>query len=102
MMHRRYLSLQCVSAVPCTASQSLLIPCRLRRLVGTETRTEAMRIHFQNASIPTRAAKRLKLRLSLKESQARQITAQVFGYENWTDLHNALGGAAVSPPDGAC
>jgi|SRR5580698_5722064 hypothetical protein len=61
-----------------------------------------MRMYFQNASIPTRAAKRLKLRLSLKESQARQATAEVFGYESWTDLHNALGGAAVSPLDETC
>jgi hypothetical protein len=61
-----------------------------------------MRIHFQNASIPTRAAKRLKLRLSLKESQARQITAQVFGYENWTDLHSRLGSTEASPLDEMC
>jgi hypothetical protein len=61
-----------------------------------------MRIYFQNASIPTRAAKRLKLRLSLKESQARQITAEVFGYENWADLHSGLGCTEASPLDETC
>jgi hypothetical protein len=60
-----------------------------------------MRMYFQNVSIPTRAAKRLKLRLSLRELQARQITAKVFGYEDWTDLHDRLSSAA-SPLDETC
>jgi hypothetical protein len=61
-----------------------------------------MRIYFQNASIPTRAANRLKYRLSLKESQARQVTSEVFGYRDWTDLHSELGNKAASPLDEAC
>src|ERR1700712_3795520 len=87
---------------PCAASQSLLIPCRLWRLVCTETRTEVMRIYFQNASIPTRAVDRLKYRLSLKESQARQVTSEVFGYKDWTDLHSELGSKVASALDEAC
>jgi hypothetical protein len=50
-----------------------------------------MRIYFQSTSIPTRAADRLKYRLSLKESQARQVTSEVFGYKDWADLHSKLG-----------
>ncbi|MFM0433477.1 hypothetical protein PQQ75_30975 [Paraburkholderia aspalathi] len=61
-----------------------------------------MRIYFQNASIPTRAANRLKFRLSLKESQARQVTSEVFGYRDWTDLHRDLGSKAASALDEAC
>ncbi|CAB3789353.1 hypothetical protein [Pararobbsia alpina] len=61
-----------------------------------------MRISFHDASIPTRAVKRLKQRLSLKESQARQITSEVFGYRDWTDLHNELGSKAASALDEAC
>jgi hypothetical protein len=61
-----------------------------------------MRIYFQNASIPTRAANRLKYRLSLKESLARQITSEVFGYRDWTDLHSELGSKAASALDEAC
>jgi hypothetical protein len=61
-----------------------------------------MRIHFQNASIPTRAANRLKYRLSLKESQARQVTSEVFGYRDWTDLHSELGSTAASALDEGC
>jgi hypothetical protein len=61
-----------------------------------------MRIYFQNASIPTRAVDRLKYRLSLKESQARQVTSEVFGYKDWTELHSELGGTAASALDEAC
>jgi hypothetical protein len=61
-----------------------------------------MRIYFQNASIPTRAANRLKYRLSLKESQARQVTSEVFGYRDWTDLHSELGSKVASALDEAC
>jgi hypothetical protein len=61
-----------------------------------------MRIYFQNASIPTRAANRLKYRLTLKESHARQVTAEVFGYRDWTDLHNELGVQVASALDEAC
>src|SRR5260370_4918002 len=61
-----------------------------------------MRISFQIASIPTRAANRLKYRLSLKEYQARQVTSEVFGYRDWTDLHSELGGKAASALDEAC
>jgi hypothetical protein len=61
-----------------------------------------MRIYFQNASIPTRAVKRLKLRLSVKESQARQITSEVFGYKDWAELHGELGSKAASALDEAC
>ena len=61
-----------------------------------------MRMYFQNASIPTRAANRLKYRLSLKESQARQVTSEVFGYRDWTDLHSELGSKAASALDEAC
>jgi hypothetical protein len=86
----------------CTASQAPSISCRLWRLVGTETRTEAMRIYFQSASIPTRAVKRLKQRLSIKESQARQVTSEVFGYGTWAELHSELGSKAASPLDDAC
>ncbi|MEA3086635.1 MAG: hypothetical protein QOC89_4332 [Paraburkholderia sp.] len=61
-----------------------------------------MRIYFHNASIPTRAANRLKYRLSLKESQARQLTAEVLGYRDWADLHSELGSKAASTLDEAC
>ncbi|CAN7747824.1 hypothetical protein [Caballeronia sp. 15711] len=61
-----------------------------------------MRIYFQNASIPTRAVDRLKYRLSLKESQARQVTSEVFGYKDWTELHSELGSKAASALDEAC
>lgn len=61
-----------------------------------------MRIYFQNTSIPTRAVDRLKYRLSLKESQARQITSEVFGYSDWTDLHRELGSKPASALDEAC
>lgn len=61
-----------------------------------------MRIYFQNASIPTRAANRLKYRLSLKESQARQVTSEVFGYSDWTALHSELGSEEASALDEAC
>jgi hypothetical protein len=61
-----------------------------------------MRIYFQDTSIPTRAAKRLKHRLSLTESQARQVTSEVFGYSNWSDLHSELGRKAASALDEAC
>ena len=61
-----------------------------------------MRIYFQNASIPTRAANRLKYRLSLRESQARQVTSEVFGYKDWTELHSELGSKEASALDEAC
>jgi hypothetical protein len=61
-----------------------------------------MRICFQNASIPTRAANRLKYRLSLKESHARQVTSEVFGYRDWTELHSELGSKVASALDEAC
>jgi hypothetical protein len=61
-----------------------------------------MRIYFQNASIPTRAVDRLKYRLSLKESQARQVTSEIFGYKDWTELHSELGSKAASALDEAC
>jgi hypothetical protein len=61
-----------------------------------------MHIYFQNASIPTRAANRLKYRLSLKESQARQVTSEVFGYRDWTELHSELGSKVASALDEAC
>lgn len=78
------------------------IPFPLWRLVGTEFRTQAMRIYFQSSSIPKRAANRLKYRLSLKESQARQVTSKVFGYRDWTDLLSELGSKAASALDDAC
>ena len=87
---------------PRAASRFISIPCPLCRLVGTEFRTQAMRIYFQNASIPTRAANRLKYRLSLKESQARQVTSEVFGYRDWTDLLSELGSKGASALDDAC
>ncbi|MHB9839978.1 hypothetical protein Q8F57_034710 [Paraburkholderia terrae] len=61
-----------------------------------------MRIYFQSTSIPTRAADRLKYRLSLKESQARQVTSEAFGYKDWADLHSKLGTKAASALDEAC
>ncbi|SKC97304.1 hypothetical protein SAMN05445504_7129 [Burkholderia sp. CF099] len=61
-----------------------------------------MRIYFQSTSIPTRAADRLKYRLSLKESQARQVTSEVFGYKDWADLHSKLGTEVASALDEAC
>ncbi|NPT57642.1 hypothetical protein [Paraburkholderia elongata] len=61
-----------------------------------------MRIYFHNASIPTRAANRLKYRLSLKESHARQVTSEVFGYRDWADLHSELGSKVASALDEAC
>ncbi len=61
-----------------------------------------MRMYFQNASIPTRAVNRLKYGLSLKESRARQVTSEVFGYGDWTELHGELGSKAASALDEAC
>ncbi|QBR01512.1 hypothetical protein [Paraburkholderia pallida] len=61
-----------------------------------------MHIYFQTMSIPTRAADRLKYRLSLRESEARQVTSEVFGYKDWTDLHSKLGTQAASALDEAC
>jgi hypothetical protein len=61
-----------------------------------------MRINFKSASVPTRAAKRLKAALSLKESTAREWTARVYGYRTWHDLLQSLGSVAVSPLDEEC
>jgi len=61
-----------------------------------------MRINFKTASVPTRAAKRLKAALSIKDSTAKEWTAQVYGYRNWHDLVQALDTAGVSPLDEDC
>lgn len=61
-----------------------------------------MRIYFQNGSIPTRAAKRLKEQHRLKESEARRVTSIVLGYRNWADLENLLNKEAASPLDEDC
>lgn len=50
-----------------------------------------MRITFKNVSAPTRAAKRIKAQLNIKESTARNWTAQVFGYASWHELDHAVG-----------
>lgn len=61
-----------------------------------------MRIFFQNGSIPTRAAKRLKEQLGIKESDARRATAQVLGYRNWADLERTVNTQPASPLDEEC
>jgi hypothetical protein len=61
-----------------------------------------MRIYFQNASVPTRAAKRLKAQQGIKDSEARRVTSIVLGYRNWADLENVLNKEAASPLDEAC
>jgi hypothetical protein len=61
-----------------------------------------MRINFKTASVPTRAAKRLKAALSLKDSTAKEWTARVYGYRNWHDLLNELDTAGASPLDEDC
>jgi hypothetical protein len=63
---------------------------------------KAMRIHFVNPSVPTRAARRLMKTLDLPESTAFAWTAYVFGYRNWQELHRAKGTAAPSPFDDEC
>lgn len=61
-----------------------------------------MRIHFQNISVPTRAAKRLKNMLFFTESQARGTTALVLGYKNWHELSSAIGTGPISLLDEDC
>lgn len=77
--------------VPCATSQSRSILRRLRRVVGTKTRTEFVGIYFLSAPILTLAPNRLKYRLSLKECQARPVTTKVFGYRDWTSFHQRAG-----------
>lgn len=61
-----------------------------------------MRINFKTASVPLRAAKRLKSQFKIKESMARDWTAYVFGYRNWYELLNELGRSTPSPFDEDC
>lgn len=61
-----------------------------------------MRMHFSASGIPTRAAKRLKVLLGIKESLARSVTARVFGYRDWHELEASIGAGAPSPLDEEC
>lgn len=58
-----------------------------------------MRINFNTLTVPTRAAKRLKAQLSLKDSVARECTAFVLGYRNWHELQEQTGQWQASPLD---
>jgi hypothetical protein len=61
-----------------------------------------MRINFKSASIPTRAAKRLKAQLGVKASLAQEWTAYTCGYRNWHELLGGLGKSSPSPLDEEC
>ncbi|MBC8737303.1 sel1 repeat family protein [Paraburkholderia sp. UCT31] len=65
-------------------------------------RDQTMRVYFTNVSIATRAAKRLKIVLAIKESEARHATAQVLGYRNWADFERECAQQQPSALDEDC
>jgi hypothetical protein len=94
--------LACLSATPLLRMLTPGSPYPSAMGTRRPNQGEAMRINFKTSSVPTRAAKRLKSILSLKESTAREWTAQVFGYRNWHELIQSLDTEPPSAFDEDC